>query len=152
MPSHKSHLTAISRKTLPRPTRWLIKKGLIRLPCLDYGCGKCHKVNPPVWINYDPYHYKINVDYFKGSNMTVVCNYVLCVLPEQERLPVLRNIQQLLSPGGIAYISVRNDKPRWGWGTSKRGTYQGRVQGLSLPMIYKCAGFKIYKLTKETPV
>lgn len=146
----KSYLTAISRTTLPKPTRWLIKQGLIQLPCFDYGCGKCYKINPPLWINYDPYYRKINPDHFRGSNMTVICNYVLCVLPESERLPILRHIQTLLSPGGIAYISVRNDKPRQGWGVSKRGTYQGRVQGLSLPIVYQCAGFRVYKLERST--
>jgi hypothetical protein len=152
MPSHKSHLTAIARKTLPVPTRWLVKQGLIKLPCLDYGCGKCHKVNPHVWINYDPFHYKTNLDYFRGSNMTVVCNYVLCTIPSFfDRMRVLRDIQSLLMPKGTAYISVRADKPRWGWGQSERGTYQCRPKVIPpLEEIYVNRNFRVFRLTKDT--
>jgi ATP adenylyltransferase len=148
MPSHNSHLTAISRKTLPKPTRWLMDKGLIWGRTLDYGCGKCFPINPIDWDNYDPYYYPVILS---PGYQTIICNYVLCTLPTQaERMKVLRQINFLLYSNGIAYISVRNDKPRWGWGVSKRGTYQGRVQGLPLPLLYKCHGFRIYRLTPDT--
>jgi len=148
MPFHKSHLTAISRKTLPVPTRWLINNWLITGDVMDYGCGKCASVNPRGWFNYDP-HYQPNM--LTGARYdTIVCNYVLCVLPPEERMNVIKHIQVLLRLNGVAYISVRNDKPQWGWGVSKRGTYQGRVQGLPLPLLYKCHGFRIYKLTPDT--
>jgi hypothetical protein len=115
---------------------------------LDYGCGRCAIINPMDWDSYDPYYNNILLS--PGYN-TIICNYVLCVLPTQdERLKVLKHIHWLLYSDGIAYISVRNDKPRSGWGLTKRGTYQGRVVGLPLPMIYKCQGFRIYKLTAKT--
>ena len=147
----KSHLTAIGRKTLPRPTRWLLERGLVIGSVMDYGCGKCDKVNPPSWFNYDP-HYQPNANFGSERYDTIICNYVLCVLPPTERLDVLKHIQVLLRLNGVAYISVRNDKPRSGWGVTKRGTYQGRVGDLPLPGIYRCAGFRIYKLTKETQI
>lgn len=154
MVSNKSHLTAIARKTLPVPTRWLIKQGLIKPPVMDYGCGHCQPINPLGWLNYDPYFFKINLRPFWGSIQTVVCNYVLCTLPARERTEVLLEIQNLLmnSPAGVAYVSVRNDRPKNGWGISSRGTYQGRVRGLNLPIIYQCAQFRIYKLTKDAKV
>ena len=84
--------------------------------------------------------------------MTVVCNYVLCTLPRADRMPVLKDIQSLLMdrPDSRAYITVRNDKPKQGWGVSKTGTYQGRVSNLKLPLLYECRGFRIYTMTKTT--
>jgi hypothetical protein len=147
-----SHLTAITRKTLPVPTRWLINHGLVDVEenVLDYGCGKCYAVNPQSWCNYDPY-FKPQTLLPRGYFNTIICNYVLCTLPEAERMPVLRKIQTLLGgQDAIAYISVRNDKPKNGWGKSSRGTYQGRVRNLNLPLVYKNSQFRIYQLTKET--
>jgi len=145
----KSHLTAISRKTLPLPTRWLLKQGVIQGRVLDFGCGKCHAINPKKWDNYDPHFYP---KYFTISDEwdTIICNYVLCVLPHSERPFILKQIQSLLTLDGMALISVRNDKPKQGWGMSKRGTYQGRVSKLPLRQIYKCPQFRTYILTKTT--
>ncbi len=155
MHSRKSHLTAIARTIQPAPVRWLVQHDLIRLPVLDYGCGKCHKVNPPPWVNYDPYYWNIDLNHFRGSFMTVVCSYVLCVLKEPERIKVLKDIQSLLMKvpkGAAAYIIVRNDKPKQGWGISKRGTYQGRVRKLMLPIIYQNSQFRIYRLTRADKI
>ncbi len=149
----KSHLTAITRKAQPVPTRWLLKKGLISLPVLDYGCGKCYKVNPKGWINYDPFWYPIERDFFRGSFRTIICNYVLCTVPAKERMDILRDIQTMLSKSindATAYITVRNDRPKQGWGKSSRGTYQGRVRKLALPVLYENSQFRIYMLTKKT--
>jgi len=117
---------------------------------MDYGCGKCELVNPSNWVNYDPYYCFADLSKSTGMFERIVCNYVLCVIPPEERMYVLKDIQRLLKDSGMAYISVRNDKPQWGWGVSKRKTYQGRVQGLPLPLLYKCHGFRIYTLTKDT--
>lgn len=145
----KSHLTAISRKTLPKPTQWLMKQGLIRGRVLDYGCGKCAPINPIDWINYDPYHYPCLV---WPSFDTIICNYVLCVLQPKERKHVLKTIHFLLKSDGKAYISVRNDRPDRGWGYSKKGTYQGRVRKLNLPLVHEERNFRIYLLTPQSKV
>lgn len=155
MPKHKSHLTAISRKTLPLPTRWLLKNKRVslqpgQLDVLDFGCGKCISVNPVTWDNYDPHYKPWNDAYHKPSYDIIICNYVLCTLPRATRMPVLKEIQSLLKDHGIAYISVRNDKPKQGWGVNKRGTYQGRVSTLKLPLLYECASFRIYVMIKIT--
>lgn len=149
-----SHLTAISRKTLPKPTQWLLDHGrLVVCPSvrvLDYGCGRCWKINPSTWCNYDPFHCPTTYWNWTKCFDIIVCNYVLCVLPRAERTPVLKNIQRLLKKDGKAFISVRNDKPKQGWGKSSKGTYQGRVHTLKLPLLYECAGFRTYQLTKDT--
>lgn len=146
---HKSHLTAISRKTLPRPTKWLLGKNKVVGKVLDYGCGKCYAVNPAEWHSYDPYYFRAGIRVGKLFD-TIICNYVLCVLPPAERLAVLQEIQRFLKPEGIAYISVRNDKPKQGWGLSSKGTYQGRVRKLPLPLLYKNSSWRTYTLTKTT--
>jgi hypothetical protein len=147
-PMNKTYLTAISRKTLPRPTRWLMKHGLLLGNVLDFGCGKCLHINPPKWDNYDPYYRPW--PWHKSNYNTIICNYVLCVLPQAERMPVLKEIQRKLKENGLAFISVRNDRPKQGWGVNRRGTYQGRVRKLPLALLYECSDFRTYLLTKET--
>jgi 2-polyprenyl-3-methyl-5-hydroxy-6-metoxy-1,4-benzoquinol methylase len=143
----KTHLTAISRRNDPLPTRWLEKKGLIRGKVLDYGCGKCYIINPMAWDSYDP---NFPTGGIYPPYDTIICNYVLCVLPRAKRMPVLKEIHAALKSDGKAYISVRNDRPNQGWGKNKRGTYQGRVHTLKLPLLYECAGFRTYLLTVDT--
>jgi len=150
--SDNSHLTAISRRALPTPVRWLMRQGFVlnhdQIATLDFGCGKCASVNPKAWDNYDPYYAPDGIPTGKKYNI-IVCTYVLCVLPPEERLRVLKKIRYLLSEWGVAYISVRNDKPKQGWGKSSRGTYQGRVAKLNLPLLHKNSQFRIYQLTRR---
>lgn len=145
--SNKSHLTAISRTALPLPTQWLIKQGLIRGHVLDYGCGRCHTINPVEWDNYDPHHFPRPL---LGRYDTILCTYVMCVLLPKERREVLERIQSLLKPNGKAYISVNKARPKKGWGPSSKGTYQGRGMNLPLTELYSNANFRILVLTRET--
>jgi SAM-dependent methyltransferase len=151
---NKSHLTAIGRKALPVPTRWLLDHNLLRGKVLDYGCGRCHKVNNNYFVcdGYDPYPFPQTDLITVGETWydTIICNYVLCVTPAAERMPILKDIQNNLAKYGVAFISVRNDKPTMGWGFTKRGTYQGRASRLRLPLVKECAAFRIYLLTKQT--
>lgn len=150
---NKSHLTAIARRKLPMPVRWLMQHGHVMdhafIPTLDFGCGKCASVNPKSWTNYDPHYCPDTIADGQRFNI-ILCTYVLCVLPEPERKKVLKKIQYLLSEHGLAYVSVRNDKPKQGWGCSSKGTYQGRVRKLTLPLLYENSQFRIYLLTKKT--
>ncbi len=147
----KSHLTAISRKSLPNPTKWLILDNRIPFApkrVLDYGCGKSHDLNNTFFHadGYDPYY---RPERPTGQYDMVMCNYVLCVIPTAaERKLVLAQIQNLLKKHGVAYISVRNDKPHQGHGWTSRGTYQADVR-LNLPVIHKCRDFRMYQLTKQ---
>lgn len=123
-------------------------------PVLDYGCGKCHSVNNQHFVadGYDP-HFRPDGLIARKKYRTILCNYVLCVVPAAERITILKDIQSRLVDDepdtAFALLSVRNDKPKQGWGKNKRGTYQGRVRKLTLPIIYECAGFRIYLLTKD---
>lgn len=148
---HKSYLTAITRKTLPAPTRWLIKNEFVREAdpyTLDYGCGKCGDTNPHSWTSYDPHYEPLDTSKLTGKYGRIICNYVLCTLPAEERLAVLQDIQRCLHVDGLAFISVRNDKPKQGWGLSSKGTYQGRVEHLPGTLVYKNSQFRIYMLRK----
>jgi hypothetical protein len=149
----KSYLTAIARRTIPSPVRWLMRQGYVSdhpmIATLDFGCGKCASVNPKSWTNYDP-HYAPDAIQNGQKFMVILCIYVLCVLPKKERRSVIKKIRYLLSDWGCAYIAVRNDRPRWGWGRSSRGTYQGRVRKLNLPLVHQTSQFRIYQLTKTT--
>jgi ATP adenylyltransferase len=107
----KSHKTAISRKTLPLPTRWLLGRGLLKGVILDYGCGKCFELNNLFFVSdgYDPHYRKDGIEH--SSYDTIICNFVLNVIESPAaRQGVIDDIQYLLAPGGVAYISVRNDK------------------------------------------
>jgi ATP adenylyltransferase len=124
----KSHKTAISRKTLPLPTRWLLGRGLLKGVILDYGCGKCFELNNLFFVSdgYDPHYRKDGIEH--SSYDTIICNFVLNVIESPAaRQGVIDDIQYLLAPGGIAYISVRNDKEKLN-GCTKRGTWQGLVE------------------------
>ena len=154
MTNNKSHLTAIPRKSLPQPTLWLIKNRLIRGHVMDYGCGKCASVNPSHFFNYDPFFCNQDLSVFRngrGYFDTIICNYVLCAMTPAERMPILKDIQIMLDPFGLAFVSVRNDRPKNGWGWTSKGTYQGKVN-LSLPTIHEDSRFKIFLLTKDSPL
>lgn len=150
---NKSHLTAIARKSLPGPTQWLLKKNLLIPRVLDYGCGKAHEINNQHFKadGFDPFY---RPDGITGSQVynTIICNYVLCVLPtDEERREVLRNIQALLLHDGVAYVSVRADTPKKGHGWSSRGTFQAEVN-LNLPLIHECRAYRLYSLTNVDKV
>lgn len=152
---HKSYLTAIARKALPTPTRWLLKNEHVDANSphvLDFGCGKCASVNPKAWVNYDPHYHPLWLAAHEGRYGRIVCNYVLCTLPPEERIDVLKQIQKLLHVDGLAYVSVRNDRPKNGWGLSSKGTYQGRVRFPFLTQVHKNSQFRIYLLTKSDPL
>jgi 2-polyprenyl-3-methyl-5-hydroxy-6-metoxy-1,4-benzoquinol methylase len=152
MTETKPHLTAISRKTLPVPTRWLIDNLLLAGDVLDYGCGRCADINfknlakvkevTSIW-NYDP-HFAPTRPTKKFDR--IICNYVLCVVPEHEERHILQDIQNFLKwHEGVAFISVRNDVPRQGYGISSKKTLQRKVE-LNLPIFHTCRSFKMYML------
>jgi SAM-dependent methyltransferase len=151
----KSYLTAITRKTLPVPVRWLIKNNLIHGEVLDFGCGKCQKINDRVlaktpgveWvISYDPYFQPILFNNLKFD--VILCTYVLCILPFEEEKTILKEIQNRLKPDGFAYITVRNDTPKRGYGVcSFRETLQRKVSIPYLLLFRSCPQYNMYLLT-----
>ena len=155
-----SHRTAIARKSLPAPTRWLISKGLITGHVLDFGCGKCKPLNDAILTklpnvksvtSYDP-HWEPDTCMIPYFYDVVLCTYVLCTLPEEAVSNILYRIQLALRPTGVAYITVRNDEPKNGYGISSLGTYQRRVVLDYLLEKRKCALYRTYMLTSSTEI
>lgn len=143
-------MTAISRKNLPLPVRWLRSKSMIQGKVLDYGCGKCATINPAKWDSYDPYYAPISLKNKKYD--TIVCNYVLNTLLPDQIMTVLKKIKKLLTDNGVAYISVRNDKPKSGWGYSSKGTYQCSVDWLPFKQVRTTNQYRIYVMTSKTSI
>lgn len=161
-----SYRTAIQRKNLSTPVKFLLDKGLLNGKyMLDFGCGRGTDVD--ILINtldlesmskYDPY-WTGGVIYVKCNDAfayperdankkydIITCNYVLNVLPKEEWQEVLDEIYYLLDFKGVAYISVRNDKNNLN-GVTKTGTYQTFVE-LDLPVIKRTSNFVLYKMEK----
>ena len=116
--------TARGRKQPCVPMRWLQKQGLLHGRILDYGCGRGVCADHIGAGKYDPYWFPEKP---VGLFDVVTCNYVLNVIPsEEERREVLSDITSLLSPGGVAYVSVRND-PDVKQGFFPNGAYQGLI-------------------------
>jgi hypothetical protein len=137
-----SHQTAISRKKLSTPAQYLRDQSLIVGRGLDYGCGKGFDADTLCLDGYDPY---FRPQFPTGRYDTILCTYVLNVIESAaERLQVLNNISNLLTPNGVAYITVRNDVKKDG-PTSKG--WQGTIS-LPYPVLRKTSGYIIYEMRK----
>lgn len=148
---NKAHLTALPRKKLSAPMKWMDAEGFFdgvpRHKCLDYGCGKGFDADALGFQKYDPFFFRCD-DFYEGEFDVITCNFVLNVIPdEDERRVVLENILNWLAPSMSAFISIRSDKKDLK-GITKRGTYQG-YHPPALPMIHKGSGFEIYQLKKD---
>ena len=139
----KSHLTAINRKTLSCPAKYLNDHNLLLGECLDYGCGHGGDANLLMIDKYDPYYFpqKPNHQYD-----TIICNYVLNVVNPNMVMNIVKAIKSYLRVGGTAYITVRRDIKNEG--ITSKGTEQYNVI-LDLPIVIeKKNKFCIYKLVK----
>lgn len=144
MAQSKAYLTAIARKKLSAPTNYLSQNGLLRGRLLDYGCGRGDDATKLGMEKYDP-HYSPELP--QGKFDTITCNFVLNVIPDKlEREAVLDRISSLLNDGGVAYISVRNDRSQLkGW--TSRGTWQGFIV-LDLPVVSMKSSYIMYALRR----
>lgn len=140
-----SYRTAIVRRKLSAPTKYLVENNLLNpYSTLDYGCGRGFDCDEMGYDGYDPYY---RPEYPIKKYKTIMCNFVLNVLPEYQWEKVLTYIENLLDDDGVAYISVRNDKSNLN-GFTKIGTYQTFVK-LNLPVEKKTSTFVMYKLEKQ---
>jgi hypothetical protein len=133
--------TAMTRSKPSLPMRELEEQGLLQGRMLDYGAGKGFDADRLGMEKYDPTFWP---EAPEGSFDTITCNYVLNVVPPESEDEILGHIEELLAPGGTAYIAVRRDVKRDGLTGS--GTYQRRVE-LDLPVLVEKKGaFAIYVL------
>ena len=134
----------MARRNPSRPIQYLAARKLLRGRCLDFGCGRGRDAIAFGLEMYDP-HFADQMP--EGTFDTVLCTYVLNVIPSPtERNAVLTVLSGKLSPGGIAYISVRNDRRSLnGW--TGRGTWQGLIE-LDLPMVTTNSNFTMYLLER----
>src|SRR5271157_4215700 len=111
----KSYLTAITRKTLSAPLKFLINSGriLIGHQILDYGCGKGADC---CWLHikgykpqgFDPHWYNDPLALMKEYDV-VLCTYVLNVVDSKTRTEVIACLKDLVVSDGKIYITVRRD-------------------------------------------
>jgi ATP adenylyltransferase len=144
--THNGHLTAIARKAPSQPMRYLYASGRLQGRMLDYGCGRGTDAEAFGMEGFDPFH---RPELPAGPFDTVTCNYVLNVIPsEAERRAVLDSVLALLAPGGVAYVSVRNDTRSLNGWTSK-GTWQGDVGVPGATLLRSTSAFRLYELRKD---
>jgi hypothetical protein len=138
----KSWKTAISRKKLSGPMRYLKETGRLFANVLDYGCGKGFDADALGLDKYDPHFFP---EFRGGGYEGVACVYVLHVIENpNDRSNVERRIMGKLVPGGDGYIAVRNDKKLLN-GRTSRGTWQGDVEPSSdWQLIKTTAQFRMY--------
>jgi SAM-dependent methyltransferase len=103
----------------------LLKKELIEGRVLDFGCGRGFDADELGFEKYDKHYFPKKP---KGKFDTVLCNYVLNVLPYAwQRQRVVEEAFSYLKCGGALFITVRRDKEALkGW--TGKGTWQGHVR------------------------
>ena len=111
-----SHLTVKDRKKMSLPTTVLIEQNKLYGKILDFGCGLGKDVdllkNRGLDITgYDPYYFK---DTPKNKYDTIICNYVLNILLQEEQASVLMSVSELIKPEGRAYFTVELNHPKTG--------------------------------------
>lgn len=138
--SMKPHKTAITRSKFPQPTQYLVNHDLLHGDTLDFGCGKCAELNSQLGIDsYDSYYQPL---YPIKQYDTIVCNYVLNVVPPDIQKWIVSQIKGLLKPNGIAYISVRRDIKE-DYKTKETEQYVVRLDCVS---VVKNSNFEMYQI------
>ncbi len=139
--------TAIARTRLSAPAAYLDEQGLLRRRVLDFGCGRGDLgrfLEDRHVCQWDPHHHPTVP---RGLFDTVVCIYVLNVLPPPSRRDALRSAKEYVRPGGYLYVAVRRDLQREG--ITSTGTQQYNVK-LRMPSLVRRSGsFEIYAWSKD---
>jgi hypothetical protein len=142
-----AHKTAISRnRGLSVPLRILMCERpasfTFNEAVLDYGCGRGEDADALKFNKYDP-HFFPNMP--EGQFDTVVCIYVLNVLPIDKQDELVAKILAKVKTGGKAYITVRRDVKKEG--LTFKGTYQRNVT-LNYPIVAEKKGqYCIYEIS-----
>lgn len=129
-----SYRTAIHRRKMSAPTRWLMEECYLdnESEILDFGCGKGDDVKALREEEFSVSGYDLHHDPFKQYPSKlydiVICNYVLNVSKDDDEMRVMiSEIFNLLKPNGCAYIAVRRDILPKNYGQQRTGAYQRNV-------------------------
>jgi len=143
---------ATRRKTVSLPVQALVETVWRGNPIhsgkrvLDFGCGYGTDASAYGWEKYDPFYFPTLSAH--GPYDVIVSVNVVHSLCRKRRDQVLLEIQKLLGEEGAAFLSVPRNLPIRG----KLSGYHRRVQNyvvLSLPVVYRCREFEIYRLDKH---
>lgn len=153
----KYHRTAISRKSLSTPVQFLVKNEFLYGNMLDYGCGRGGDVIRLTEagyriMGYDPNGIFSDDHILRQKYDMIICNFVLNVIEDkEERLKVELDVVNLLHNGGIAFLSVRNDRCVAD-GCTSTGTWQGYVEPQleGWEQVIVNSKFKMWKYQKLT--
>jgi len=144
----RSHLTAIKRKKISVPMRWLKERGIFdhQTKNMDWGCGKGDDADMMGFFHrYDPHYFPEKP--LHGHLFDIItCIYVLNVIPPgPKRNKIISEMQKYLKKEGRIYVAVRRDikKPTF----TKRSTEQHPVT-LRWPVLVENSDFCIYVITK----
>ena len=132
------HRTAIKRTRISVPVRYLEDEGLLIGRVLDYGCGYGEDAKVFGFEVYDPFFFP---SVPKGEFDTIICNYVLNVVPEDIQEGIIQDIEQRLKPNGFAYLAVRRDL------SGDESTQ--RIVRLDLPVLIENTGYCIYETWRK---
>jgi len=142
--SEASKHSAMSRTKPSAPFTWLAKHGELVGRILDYGCGYGMDVKSFGVEGYDP---NWDVPLPDGDFDTIVCNYVLNVVDEDEQKEILTHIKSLLSAVGRAFIVARRDLKVEG--QDGRKGYKQRMVYLPFEKVHHTSGYQIYRMHKH---
>lgn len=141
--------TAIKRNKLSKPAFYLKAKGLLKGAVIDYGCGRGDDARELKCDGWDKHHDAVGGGALPLNEYdTVMCNYVLNVLRKKDdRNYVIDDMIALMAPGGVGYISVRNDRNALN-GKTLSGSWQGFID-LDLEIVTMNRAFVMYKVTEK---
>lgn len=152
LPPCNSHKTAIKRKEISAPLKFLITNGLVPVAnasqkVLDFGCGKGIDAKFLGCDGYDPYWGPIYELPTKKYDYVLV-TYVINTLTTRHHNELIWDIASVMHAKSIAYISTRTDikKPGWtkSWKTYQQ-TYDLSNQPYNLKQLEKNDKFAIYE-------
>ena len=110
-PLRKRAMTAISRKKVSAPAKYLMDEGLIKGHVLDFGCGRGDleiASHPEADVSgWDPY-WKPSLP-SRSKYDVVTCIYVLNVQEPGLRRRALASAKRYVKKGGALYVAVRRD-------------------------------------------
>lgn len=139
-----SYGTARVRKDASAPSKWLTIRSIVPLGAanLDYGCGRGEDAKIFGWDSYDPHWNPVKPT--KKYNF-ITCTYVLNVVDEATQEKIISTLKRLLTPTGVAFITVRRDVGMFKKKISKRVQ---RYVKLSLPVVRENCQFCIYEMRR----